>query len=163
MTHSRTLIGFTAAFLLAGAAWADDASRTAKAEELFQLAKIDQGFKQLLEHAQGTIKAQTARQEPAGADKTAIEQQVSQILSQQMNWDKLKPQYVKVYADTYTEEELDGILAFFKSPAGQAWFAKSTDVGDKARHITQQAIQDSQAQIRKVLEQAAPKEDAPQK
>ncbi len=162
MKHFQTLLGL-AAFLLAGAARADDASRTAKAEELFQVAKMDQGFRQLLEHAQATIKAQTGRQAPAGADKAALDQKVSEILSQQMNWDKLRPQYVKVYVDTYTEAELDGVLAFYKSPAGQAWFAKSPELGDKTRLITQQAIQESQAQIRKLIEQAAPKEDAPPK
>jgi hypothetical protein len=161
MKHSRTVIGFAAAFLLAGAAWADDASRMAKAQELLQVAKMDQGFKQMLDRAQVTVKAQTARQEQTGADKAAIEEKIAPILSQQLSWDQLKPQFVKVYADTYTEEELDAILAFYKSPAGQTWFGKSPEVGNKVRQITQQAIQDAEAQIRKVIEQATPK-DAPQ-
>ena len=153
MKQSRTVIGFVAAFLLAGAAWADDASRTAKAQELLQAAKMDQGFKQMLDRAQTSIKTQTTRQATA-ADKAAIEEKISPILSQRLNWDLLKPQYVKAYADTFTEEELDAILAFYKSPAGQAWFAKSPEVGEKARQITQQAIQDAQSQIRKVVEAA---------
>jgi uncharacterized protein len=163
MKHSRTFIGFAAAFLIAGGARADDASRVAKAQELVQVAKMDQGFKQMLDRAQASVKAQTVRQEPAGADKAAIEEKISQILSQQLNWELLKAQYVKVYADTYTEEELEGIVSFYKSPAGQAWFAKSPQVGDKARQVTQQAIQEAQAQIRKVIEQATPKEETPQK
>ena len=32
---------------------------------------------------------------------------------------KTKPALAKVYTDTYTEEEIDGILAFYKSPAGK--------------------------------------------
>ena len=154
MKQSRIVIGFSAAFLLAGAAWADDTSRMAKAQELLQVAKMDQGFKQMLDRAQTSIKAQTTRQATA-ADKAAIEAKISPILSQQLSWDQLKPQYVKAYADTYTEEELDAILAFYKSPAGQAWFAKSPEVGEKARQITQQAMQDAQAQVRKVIDQAA--------
>jgi len=154
MKQSRTVIGFAAAFLLAGVGWADDASRTAKAQELLQVAKMDQGFKQMLERAQATIKTQTTRQATAPADKAAIEEKISPILSQQLSWEQLKPQFVKVYADTYTEEELDAILAFYKSPAGQAWFAKSAEVGNKSRQITQQAIQDAQAQVRKVIDQA---------
>ena len=155
MKQSRTVIGFAAAFLLAGAAWADDASRMAKAQELLQVAKMDQGFKQVLERAQATIKAQTTRQVTVAADKAALEEKISPILAQQLNWETLKPQYVKVYAGTYTEEELDAILAFYKSPAGQAWFAKSPAVGEKARQITQKAIQDAQSQVRKVADQAA--------
>jgi hypothetical protein len=158
MKQSRIVIGFAAAFLLAGGAWADDASRMAKAQELLQVAKMDQGFKQMLDRAQATIKAQSTRQATAPADKAAIEEKISPILSQQLNWDQLKPQYVKVYADTYTEEELDAILAFYKSPAGQAWFANSPVVGEKARQITQQAMQDAQAQVRKAVPAAAPQQ-----
>ena len=154
MKQSRIVIGFAAAFLLAGGAWADDASRMAKAQELLQVAKMDPGFKQMLERAQNTVKTQTTRQVTAPADKAALEEKISPVLAQELNWDKLKPRYVKAYADTFTEEELDAILAFYKSPAGQAWFAKSPEVGEKARQITQQAIQDAQAQVRKVVEAA---------
>ncbi|HEY1207358.1 MAG: DUF2059 domain-containing protein [Bryobacteraceae bacterium] len=157
MKHSRTLIGFAAAFLLTGAVRADDASKMAKVQELFQVAKIDQGFKQMLDKTLVAVKAQAARQEPAGADKAALEQKVSEIASQLLSWDKLGPQFVKVYADTFTEEELDAILSFYKSPAGQAWFfGKSPEVGEKIRPITQQAMQEAQVQIRKVIEQATP-------
>jgi hypothetical protein len=156
MKHSRTLIGFAAAFLLAGAARADDASKMAKAQELLQVSKMEQGFKQMLDRTQVTVKAQAARQEPAGADKAALEQKISEIASQLLSWDKLAPQFVKVYADTFTEEELDAILSFYKSPAGQAWFSKSPEVGNKVRPITEQAMQEAQAQIRKVIEQATP-------
>ena len=161
MKHFRTVIGF-AAVLVAGTAWADDASRTAKAEELLQVTKIGPGFKQMMEQAQTMLKTGASRlsQKLADADRAAIEQKTAQIVSEQLNWEKLRVQFVKAYADTFTEEEIDGFLAFFKSPAGQAWIAKSSDVRDKARAISQQAMQDAQAQIRKLIEQATPKEDA---
>jgi hypothetical protein len=165
MTHSRTLIGFAAAVLLAGAAWADDASKMAKADELLRLTKGDQNFKPLLARAQAMLKADAVRKVPADAAKAAkaaIEQKISQILSEEMSWDKLRPQFVKLYADKFTEEELDGILAFYKSPLGQAWNTKSAEVTAEAVKVSGQAMQDAQAQIRKVIEQATPKEPAPQ-
>jgi len=158
MKQSRIVIGFAAAFLLAGAAWADDASKLAKAQELLQISKMEQGFKQMLERTQATVKAQAARQQPAGADKAAFEQKISEIVSQRLSWDKLGPQIVKAYADTFTEEELDGVLAFYKSPAGQAWFAKSPAVGEKVRPLTVEAMQDAQVEVRKVIDQAAPQQ-----
>lgn len=157
MKHSRTLIGFAAAFLLAGAAWADDASRMAKADELLRITKGDQNFKPLLARAQAMLKAEAVRKEPADADKAAraaIEQKISQILSDEMNWDKLRPQFVKLYADKFTEEELEGILSFYKSPLGQAWTAKSSELTAEAVKVSGQAMQDAQAKIRKVIEQA---------
>ncbi len=37
---------------------------------------------------------------------------------------KAKPALVKVYTDTYTEDEIDGILSFYKSPVGKAFFKR---------------------------------------
>lgn len=155
MTQSRTLIGLAAALLLAGAAWADDASKTAKADELLQITKGDQTYKPILAGAQSLLKRQAFLKEPAGVDKAAFEQQVSQAVSEEVNWDKLRPQFVKAYADTFTEAELDGILAFYKSPAGQAWEAKSTDLTTAAVNVSKQAIQEAQARIRKITDEAA--------
>jgi hypothetical protein len=156
MKQSRTLLGFAAAFLLAGAAWADDASKLAKADELLQITKGDQAYKQMLDRAEANLKTQAVRQAPADADKAAIDQKVSAILAEQMNWAKLRPQFVKLYADTFTEEELDGVLAFYKSPAGQAWVAKLPTVTPAAVKISQQAMQDAQSQIRKLVQPTAP-------
>ena len=152
MRHSRTRIGLAAAFLLAGAAWADDASRMAKADELLRITKADLSYKPLLARSQGLLRGEAARKAPAGAEKAAFDQKVAQILSDQLSWDKLRPQFVKLYADTFTEEELDGILAFYKSPLGQAWIAKSADVTSAAVKVTTQAMQDAQARIRKLIE-----------
>jgi uncharacterized protein len=36
----------------------------------------------------------------------------------------MRPGYVKAYSETFSEEEIDGILAFYESPAGRAMQAK---------------------------------------
>ncbi|MEI6323751.1 MAG: DUF2059 domain-containing protein [bacterium] len=41
-----------------------------------------------------------------------------------MSWDKLKPIYVDAYASTFTTEELQGAIDFYKSPIGQKWVEK---------------------------------------
>jgi len=158
MKHSRTVTGLVAALLVAGAAWADDASRMAKADELLRVTKADQTFRQMLDRAQAQLKLLAVRQAPSDADKAAIEQQAAPIAAEHLNWEKLRPQFVKAYADTYTEEEMDGIISFFKSPAGQAWISKVPEVNGRAVKISQEAMQEAQAQIRKLTEQAAPKE-----
>jgi len=158
MKPFRAVTGLVAALLLAGAAWADDASKLAKADELLRITKGDQSYKQMLDRAQAQLKAMAVRQAPSDADKAAVEQQVAPIVTEQLNWEKLRPQFVKAYADTYSEEELDGILSFYKSPAGQAWITKLPELNGRAVKVSQQAMQDAQAQIRKIAEQAAPKE-----
>ena len=46
------------------------------------------------------------------------------ILKDEMSWDKLEPMYIRVYQQSFTQEEVDGIVAFYKTPAGQAMVKK---------------------------------------
>lgn len=41
-----------------------------------------------------------------------------------LNWDNMLPMYVKVYQESLTQEELNGMIAFYKTPAGQAMIRK---------------------------------------
>jgi hypothetical protein len=161
MKKLHAVIVLAAASVLAGSAWADDASRMAKAEELLQVTKTEQNFKQMLDRIQTMMKTRADKQSPEGADKAAIAQKVAAIVDERLSWDKLKPQFVKMYADTFTDEDLDGILAFYKSAAGQAMATKTPELMDKAVRIAQAAMQDAQPDIRKALESPAPaKEEA---
>lgn len=46
--------------------------------------------------------------------------EITLAFKQEMNWEKLEPLFVKIYRDSFSQEEVDGMLAFYKSPAGQA-------------------------------------------
>jgi hypothetical protein len=41
-----------------------------------------------------------------------------------MTWDRFKPLYMNVYRETFTQEDVNGILKFYQSPAGQSYVAK---------------------------------------
>ena len=38
-----------------------------------------------------------------------------------MTWDKLRPLYVRIYQESFTQEEIDGLIVFYESPAGIAF------------------------------------------
>jgi hypothetical protein len=42
----------------------------------------------------------------------------------EMAWEKLEPLYVRVYRDTFTQGEVDGMLAFYRTDAGRAVIVK---------------------------------------
>jgi len=46
------------------------------------------------------------------------------ILHQELAWDSLEATYIRIYRDSFTQEEIDGILALYKTPAGQAMVKK---------------------------------------
>ncbi len=84
---------------------------------------------------------------------------------EEMTWEKLEPLYMKVYRDTFTQEEVDGMLAFYRSPAGQAVIHKMplvirnsmTELQKMMLPILQRTIQKEKAAIEK-MEAGATKE-----
>jgi hypothetical protein len=53
---------------------------------------------------------------------------VNDLVADMMSWNTLEPDYVKLYADTYTEADLDGIIAFYRSPVGEKMLEKTPDL-----------------------------------
>jgi hypothetical protein len=61
----------------------------------------------------------------------AVQKQIDQqrtetmaMMKDLLAWEKLEPLYVRVYQKTFTQQELDGMLAFYKTPVGAAMIAK---------------------------------------
>jgi uncharacterized protein len=46
------------------------------------------------------------------------------ILRQELAWDSLEATYIHIYRDSFTQEEIDGMLELYKTPAGQAMVKK---------------------------------------
>ena len=55
-------------------------------------------------------------------------------------WDKLEPMYFKVYRDTFTQEEVDGMLKFYKTAAGKAMITKMPMVMQRTMTEMQQMM-----------------------
>ncbi len=43
---------------------------------------------------------------------------------QMLSWDVLKPIYLRTYRESFTQDEIDSIIAFYKTPGGQALIKK---------------------------------------
>jgi hypothetical protein len=42
------------------------------------------------------------------------------MLKEMLDWKKLEPMYTRVYQKSFTQQEVDGMIAFYRTPAGQA-------------------------------------------
>jgi hypothetical protein len=50
--------------------------------------------------------------------------QMSAVVTDMLNWDVLLPIYLRTYRDSFTQDEIDGAIKFYKSAAGQAYVKK---------------------------------------
>ena len=46
------------------------------------------------------------------------------VLNEELAWEKLEPLYIRVYRQSFSQEEVDGLIAFYKTPTGQAMINK---------------------------------------
>jgi len=63
----------------------------------------------------------TAKQEKIMA---AMRAETVELIRSEMSWDKMEPMYIRQYSQTFSQAEIDGMLAFYKSDAGKAVTAK---------------------------------------
>ena len=129
-----------------------------------------------VEQAMKASMAQTfkAQKLDANAQKLAedLSQKISDDLKDELSWEKLKPIYVQVYGETFTQEEIDGLIAFYESASGKAFVAKMPVVMQKTMALMQQrmgpviqrmqkSIQDTVAEAKAQQQKGAPATPAP--
>lgn len=54
-----------------------------------------------------------------------FKQKSVELVRTQLGWEKMEPAYLDLYAKTFSQSEVDGMLAFYKSEAGRAVLAKT--------------------------------------
>lgn len=62
------------------------------------------------------------------------------LLKSELSWDKFEPLYLRLYSESFTEEEAAGMLAFYKTPAGQAVINKMPLLMQKTMLETQKMM-----------------------
>jgi hypothetical protein len=140
-----------AALLTLPSAHADEASKRAKVEKLLSLSKIDVMIGQVAGQMTASFNNASAKSaSKPGFTQAALDKlnaNVDGMIHDAFSVDHLKPAMVQAYMDTYTEDELDGIIAFYLSPAGKAFVAKSPQVSQRENQILRQQAAELQPKV----------------
>ena len=71
----------------------------------------------------------------------SLETEMTSALKEVLDWKKLEPMYVRVYQKSFTQSEVDGLIAFYKTPIGQALLTKMPAVMQNTLEEMQQMMQ----------------------
>ena len=151
----RPLIIALAATLLTLPVFADDAAKNAKIEEMFRITKLDKLQDQMMEQVKGALSnlfEQPGVPAEAKAARKELDDQVWSIISKRVSWDKMKGEYLKIYSENMTEQELDSIIAFYKTPGGVALLEKMPLLMRKGMEIGQAQMKDVGPEIQAAVE-----------
>ena len=65
---------------------------------------------------------------PGAEERKVLDDYVDEsmkIMNTELTMDRLMPLYVQTYSSNFTQEEVDGMIAFYQSPAGKSMIAKT--------------------------------------
>lgn len=129
-------------------------------DRLLKAANAEQMLTTIHAQLEGTMKqamTQALKSQDAGADAQqyadAFSKKMSEELKTELSWEKMRDLYRQVYAESFTQEEVDGLIAFYESPAGKAFIAKMPVVMQKSMLAMQQRMTPMVERLQKSLQE----------
>jgi len=144
------------------AARADDATKRAKVQEMLDLQHLDRTMDQIMKVLETQATAATnaklngrhaTPEQKARID--AFQKQLFDYIGSQVSWESMRSDYIDLYAQTFTEDEIDGMLTFYKSPAGAAMIAKTPELAAKAGLLGAKRMLTLKPEIQKMVDDFA--------
>jgi hypothetical protein len=100
------------------------------------LPQIEASQRQMLAQMTAGRELDTAQQQRAEAILASGAASVRRALA----WENLEPIYRDIYRRTFTGEDIDGIIAFYESPAGQRMLEKMPELMQNTMAAMQQLV-----------------------
>lgn len=129
------------ALLFNSLAYGVQASRES-VETLFDLSGAESITNSTFDHIDKQV--QQALKEALKGETLSAEQQrrsdavyvrLMAMVRRELNWDVMKPLYVQLYQDTFDQAEIDGVIAYYRSPVGRAFAAKVPALLEKSAKL----------------------------
>jgi hypothetical protein len=172
--RDKRLILLVALLLLSPFARGDEASKRDNVRELFRVMRLQNTMAQLMsqtmEQSEKMSEGLFDQSKMTDAERQRNAQFLEQVRSRverYFGWESLEPQYIELYASTYSEEEIDGILAFYNSAVGKSMLEKTPMIMSKSSAIVQERSAEVQPELRALMQEyiaqiAADKKATPQ-
>jgi hypothetical protein len=139
-------------------------AETASIDRLLVLAKTETASEMIVSQIDKgvTMGVQNALkgQAPTAADQVVIDsvrKQIRAAVNDTLSWPKLKGLYEKAYADTFSQEEIDGLIAFYSSPTGKAFADKEPLIAQQVNGAVQGQMAPLVMKISPIIQEAMQK------
>ena len=118
------------------------------------LANVEQVMRQSM--------AGALRGQPMSAEQQrvldAAPAKFTRVLKDELSWERMHPFYVQIYEESFTQEDIDGLLAFYRSPTGEAFVKKMPLAQQKSMALMQSRmgpmVEKMKAAMQEAIEEA---------
>lgn len=123
-------------------------------EEMLVLSGTPETLKnlpaQIMQMQTGMINQQSGLTPEKKEKLLAFQKKIMQKVMDVISWEKMKNDYIALYADVYSEEELTALINFLKSPVGQKMMQKNPQLMQNAMAMMQQKMQKLAPELEKM-------------
>ena len=143
MFKSSVVVAFAVLFVQPLVA-ADQPASSASAKELVNLMQgrktFDDVFAPMDNRMESSMK-QAAAGRPLSPEQQKIvddmRTKMMALVKESLNWDTFEPKMEEIYRKSFSQSEIDGMLKFYKTPAGKAVIAKMPVVMQNTMQVMQ--------------------------
>jgi hypothetical protein len=132
---------------IASLGYADSQTHRQAAEEVLRLTKVDKMLGPLVDQIQ-QVQIQQLRQMNLSREAYSAAQRylqrINDLVAREMRWQEIKNDYVGLYTDAFTEQELRQLIQFYSTPLGQK-------VVEKMPVLMEQSMQVGQKKMMKIM------------
>ncbi len=129
--------------------------------EVFALTEVKKMVDGMFGQIEGMM--MPAMKQAVGRPLTPEEQKFSQAfisktmaqMRDDMSWEKMEALYIRIYQKSLTQSEVDGMIAFYKSPAGLALTKKMPVIMQESMIAMQEKMGPMMQNVQKSLQEAA--------
>ncbi|MCX2860432.1 DUF2059 domain-containing protein [Paucibacter sp. PLA-PC-4] len=112
-------------------------------------------MKPMFDQMIGARELNAEQRQRAEAFAAAYQAKAMPLLLEEMSWERMKALSVQIYSQTFTQEEIDGLIAFYGSPAGRAFVVKLPLVLQQSMASTQQRMGQMMQRMQAIAEATA--------
>jgi uncharacterized protein len=156
----KQILRLTLAILVTGLLLnAQEPTKEAKIDRILALTKAesltDQVFAQMKTLMASMMPPDATEKQRARAQE--LDAKLLDLVKSRMGWDKMRPEYVRMYSETFSDGEIDGMLTFYQSPAGRAMLEKMPLLISKSMALAQSRMAGITQEIQRLVEEATKK------
>jgi hypothetical protein len=85
-------------------------------------------------------------------DDTSLK--IAAVFKEEFSWESFEPIFIEIYRKSFTQSDVDGMLQFYKTEAGQSVIKKMPLVMQNTMELTQQRMKDVMPKIMQIAEES---------
>lgn len=115
------------------------ASEVAAVRELLEVSRTRENF----------IRAMELGMEQGGMGEMTpqIRAVLSEFMDEHFRYDEMEPDFIRMYTDMYTEEEIRGLSAFYRTPLGQRMIETLPEISATSQRIVMERLQSAMPEL----------------